>query len=403
MFSLDGFSSGERNVVRKMQVFNFLVGLGFVGGILVPLFIEWGGLKFVQIMQLQSWFMFWVAVLAVPVGALADSWSRKGTLVLGCFVGSIGWVIYASVPNFFVFALGELLLALGGTMVKAPSKALLYDSLAKKTREQSGGKIFSQLQSLHLVALSLGAPIGSLVAAKFGLSVPLILMGIAHFGGGLFALSFSEPEHISTVDENYWQKAWQGFVTLCEQKALLKLVLDFTMVYTASQIMLWLYQPILQDSGVPKALLGSAHAGTVLFEAATVWFFGSVLWENLTEKRNYILFAISLLPALAYLFVGITGQDFLVLNLVSVAVVIGFGLASEPLYTAAFNLRIDNDARRTTVLAAAGLLRQIFAIFRNLVGGATFTESRTFTLIGLGVLLLTYTMFSELVLRKWLT
>jgi len=398
------FSRSEWVVIRKMQVFKFLVGLHFLSAVLTPFFTEWGGLSFAQMMNLQSWFIFWVAVLAVPIGALADIWSRKGVLVLGSFISAAGFATYVMVPNFYVFALGEFLLALGLTMLKAPSKALLYDSLSDETRGNGATEIFSGLQSLHLVAILVSAPLGSIIASGLGLRYPLLFEAIPFSLAGIVALTFREPERKKEIDGAYFRTIRQGLSDLWRHKALLKLGLDFAVIFTISKMMLWLYQPLLLALGFPLRYLGVVHAIVVGFEAVVVWLLGSVWWDRLARWRKQVFLGIALLPALAFLVVGGLQGPFLfpagepwgiMVVCLAALVIVGFGLASQPLYDAWFNEKIASGKRRTTVLAAMVLLNNLFSAMLNPVVGRAFDGSPTLTLIGLGLMLLVYFGVSE--------
>jgi len=123
-------NSYESNI-WKMYVFKFLVSLHFIGGVLVPFFMDWGKISFTQIMILQSWFMLWIFIMEVPTVTIADYFGRKYSLLLGCIVNIITVIIYTITPNFYLFLVGEFLWATSAALFSGADDAFVYDSLKK--------------------------------------------------------------------------------------------------------------------------------------------------------------------------------------------------------------------------------------------------------------------------------
>ena len=126
--------------IKKLWLYKLLLNLDFFSGVLIPFFIDWGRISFTQVMILQSWFMFWIFILEVPSGVIADKIGRKKTLIISALAFSIGPLVYASYPNFYVFLLGELFFAIGLSFSSGAIEALLYDSLKQIGREKDSKK-----------------------------------------------------------------------------------------------------------------------------------------------------------------------------------------------------------------------------------------------------------------------
>ena len=103
--------------LQKMYFFAFLANVHFIAGIMIPFFMDWGGITFMQAMILQASFMIFVLLLEVPTGAIADYFSRKTSLVLGGLVMTLAAFVYSSFPNFWVFMFGEFCWALGISLI----------------------------------------------------------------------------------------------------------------------------------------------------------------------------------------------------------------------------------------------------------------------------------------------
>ena len=110
-----------------MYVLRLLVNLHFYSAVIVPFYTEWGGIKFSQILFLNAWFMFWNFLLEIPTGTVADFLGRKVSLLLGCMIGGIGALVYASYPSFAIFMVAEVIFAFSYTLLSGADEALAYD------------------------------------------------------------------------------------------------------------------------------------------------------------------------------------------------------------------------------------------------------------------------------------
>ena len=167
--------------IWKLYLFQFFMSLHFMGGVLVPFYLDWGGISFTQIMILQSVFVFSIFLLEIPTGAVADFFGRKTSIVLGALITAISAFVYTSYPSFYVFLVGEFMWALGFALLSGAHEALVYDSLKKIKKENTSKKIFGKMQSLSLIGLMISAPIGSIIAVKFGLRYAFMAIGIPMF------------------------------------------------------------------------------------------------------------------------------------------------------------------------------------------------------------------------------
>ena len=86
-----------------MYVFKFLVSLHFIGGVIVPFFLDWGQISFTQIMILQSFFVFSLFILEIPTGAIADYFGRKTSLMFAAIATTSAALVYSSYPSFYIF------------------------------------------------------------------------------------------------------------------------------------------------------------------------------------------------------------------------------------------------------------------------------------------------------------
>ena len=63
--------------IWKMYLLNFLRNLTFFGAVAVPFYLDWAKIDYTKIFILEDTFMFWIFVLEIPTGVVADKFGRK--------------------------------------------------------------------------------------------------------------------------------------------------------------------------------------------------------------------------------------------------------------------------------------------------------------------------------------
>ena len=208
-------------------VFKFLTMFHLFAGVLIPFFTVWGKISFAQVMLLQAIFTASVFVLEVPTGAIADRFGRKTSLIFGAVALAIGVAVYSIYPNFWVFAIGEVIWACGFALVSGADQALVYDSLKELGEEEKSKKIFGRWESLGVIAIAIAAPIGSLIAEYVGLRYTMIGMSVPFFIATSIAMTFKEPQVGRPAQRaKYFQSIVDGSKYLKSHKALRILAFD---------------------------------------------------------------------------------------------------------------------------------------------------------------------------------
>ncbi|MFH1439104.1 MAG: MFS transporter [Candidatus Woesearchaeota archaeon] len=301
------------------------------GGVLVPFFLDWGSITFTQLMILQSFFVFSMFILEIPTGAVADYFGRKTSISLSAVFIALSVIIYTIYPNFYLFLLGEFFWAIGAALLSGSDQALLYDSLKKLKSEKQSKKIFGRYGSLELTGMMIAAPIGSLVAAEFGLRMPMLLMIIPFTIAFLIALTLKEPIIKESVSKNdleklskkttanktrktiadktkkinsnsisskiahtesmrYWNTLVSGIRYFRGHKILQLLAFDSISITALVFFIIWTYQPLLQQLGVPILYFGFVHAGLAGIQVLFMNHF-EFLEKLFGSKKNYLLWS----------------------------------------------------------------------------------------------------------------
>lgn len=372
-----------RGNVRRVYLWKVLTSLHFFAGVLIPFFTQWGGITLRQVLLLQTWFMLWIVVLEVPTGAVADRFGRRTSLTCAtlCLVSAVAY--YVTHRGLAHFMVAEFLWACAAAFSSGADEALAYDSLKAEGAAGTSKAALARLGTAEILAIAVAAPIGSYVASRHGLSAPLALSLIPFAIAVPVALSLKEPPREREERLGYWETLTRGGKYFLGHRILRALTFDSVTIWCFSFMIIWLYQPRLQQLGVPLIWFGFVTAAMTLLQSSILLrieaverFFGG--------PRRYLTLS-AVIPGLAYLAMAFAPSPWVAAALV--VLISGFGLSRTAILNNYMHKHVDSS-RRATVLSAAGMARQLLtASVYPLVGWAA-EKSLTWTFAGLGAAVL---------------
>lgn len=369
--------------LRLNYAYAFFKDFAFFSAVLVPFFTQWGGISLLQVQLLQSWFSFWVFILEVPTGAVADKIGRKHAIALGSLIVSLAVILYGSIPRYEVFLLSELLFALGYAFASGADEALLYDTLKEEGKEAESTKIFGRANSFHLLGIAVAAPIGSIIASRFGINAPIIASSLPFFIAATIGWSIPEPKiHTGeSLSPRYRDILKQGLSIIRTNAWVRSLAIDSVLVAASAYFVIWFYQPILTRLGIPIFYFGFAHAfyvGAQILVSSNFSFFEKILGS---QKRY--LRASALATALTFIMLALYPHAITVILFLVFAG--GMGLTRATYIVSIANASIPSR-ERATVLSSIQMLRRLALVVLNPFVGWTADYSLRLALFLVGLL-----------------
>jgi len=373
--------------IFSYYLFVFLKDFLFFSAVLVPFYTQWGKIDQAKIQLLQSWFMFWLFLLEVPTGVVADYFGRKYSLALGALIFGLGVLVYSTFPSFEVFLLGEFLAATGAALTSGADEALLYDSLKEEGEENKAQKFFGLAETLRLLAILLSAPLGGLIASKFGLNFPMKFSSLPLFLAAGAILTVKEPSRYSQSEsKRYLEIFKEGLNFLMKEKGFRIWVINGVLVSAVSYFVVWFYQPLLQKLNFPIVYFGLVHSLLSLSQILVSANFAKI--EKIVgSPRNYLkgnalvvglfFILVALFPRLetVFLFILFSG---------------GFGL-TRMVYVSAYLQKFIPSPQRATIASSISMFRRFLLMLLNPLVGFAATKNLFLTLIFLGLMpLLTF-------------
>ncbi len=278
-------------------------------------------------------------------------------------------------------------------LISGADKALLYDALKEAGREDESKKIFGRVHALHLGGLFIAAPIGSFVAARFGLNAPFLLTAIPFLLAVIIAWTIKEPVVHQRVSESkrYLEAAKNGFIFFANHKTLRLLALDAIVVSSAAYFVIWLYQPLLKTAGIPIFYFGFFSAFLVGIEALIATNF--IRLEKIFGSGKALLKFSAAVTAASFVVVAVFP------NLITIILFLifagGFGLTRIELMSAQMNRFIPSE-KRATVLSSISMFSRFALVLLNPIVGFMADRSLGLALFAVGLLPLAVFLFSPL-------
>ena len=378
--------------IWKGYVYQFVMSLHFIGGVLVPFFLDWGQISYFQIMILQSWFVISVFLLELPTGAVADYLGRRTSLIMSAFVWIIGILVYTSRPDFLIFFLGEFILALGTALFSGAYEALVYDSLKATGQEKQSKKVFGRFSSFQMLGLMIGAPIGSVIAANLGLRYAFLLMVIPFSMACLIALTFKEPKIEKKVESlRYFQALVGGVKYFYSHKTLRILAIDGASIAALTFLLIWTYQLLLKQFNVDLAYFGVINALIVAGQIIVMNNFGRL--EKIFRSKSRYLFFSAFISGVAFIFLGVNG--YVIPAVIAMIIISGFGISRFVLVSNYMQKHIESQNRATVTSAASMLERFGLAVIYPFVG-LMVEWSLSYTLIIIGAVIVIFSLIPKI-------
>lgn len=375
--------SYEANI-WKMYIFKFLLSFHFIAGVLVPFYLEWGKIGFADIMILQSFFVFSTFLLEVPTGAVADYLGRKTSLACAAVATSVGALVYSSVPHFFIFLLGEFMWAVGYALLSGADEALVYDSLKMMKSESESKRIFGRFTSFQVAALIVGAPLGSIIAATVGLRYTMMFMAVPLFSAFFVAVTFKEPESEKNHEKRYLETLMEGVRYFKGHNQLKILAFDRISIHTLVFLIIWTYQPLLSQLGVPIVYFGFIHAAMMGSEIVFMNNF-ETLEKAFGSKKRYLLWS-ALIAGGGFVLLGI--NRYIPVTLVLLLLVAGVGVSRYVLFKSYMNKYIESDIRATVISTILMIDQVVRAILYPLIGLLVeWSLTHTIMIIGAAIII----------------
>lgn len=184
------------------------------------------GLTVFQISLLLSWWALVAMLLEIPTGALADYWSRKKMLTIAPIIKSACFIIwFFANGNFYLYALGFVFWALGGSFLSGTTEAILYDTSVYAGKKDEYEKVLGRKKFYFNIALAISTISGGFIAS-YNLDWAIIFSVVPLLLSAFFASLIKEVPKVETTGEiHYLEYIRIAFNEIKSNRVLLYLII----------------------------------------------------------------------------------------------------------------------------------------------------------------------------------
>lgn len=337
----------------------------FYIAVLVPFYTQWGHLSLTQVQTLQSWLMLWMFVLNIPTGVIADHIGRKISMSLGGLFLAASCVIYIFAPGFHIFLIAEFIAALGSSFVIGASSALIYDYLKQNDRKSESRQIMGRSSAIGSLGTVIAAPIGSIIAANWGLAAPMLLSAIPLLIASLVILTVHETKKLDEAPRPnplFTIKRGVGFIF--HSRNLQLLVANDILLGLCAYFLIWLYQPMLIKVGLAIIFFGWIRSGYSL--AGMFATFDLKIIERVFGSGKTFVNLTALIVSAC--FILIAAFPSVVTVTIAIILVGGLATARSSYLNTTMNEFIPSEQRATVLSATSTVYMLVFALANPVVG-----------------------------------
>lgn len=383
------------NDIHKIYLMNFLNQMQLFGAVAVPFFLDWGKINYTQMFLLEAWFMFWIFVLEIPTGIIADRYGRKVSMILSLLCTASSMFIFGLTTDYSMYFVAEFVGAMGVSLMSGACEAWIYDTLLKMKKEKDAKRVMSNYSASSTMAMVVAFPLGSLLVGSglvqypYVLALTFILSGVTSLLAFLVMLTVHEPKVSRSSSEGFLAAGLNGLKHIFKHRSLRAFTINSVLIRSVTFFMFWLYQPLLKTVGFDIGLNGFVGAGFNLF--------GMFLLMNVERLERWfgtknLLFYTAVIPGLAFISIVVLKGAFLAL--VGIFLVTALVQLRGPVLSAFMNEHIESK-NRATVLSGISMLGRLTTMVLYPVVGFLSDISIDHALAVLGIITLVFAFLTK--------
>ena len=361
---------------------------------IIILFFQEHGLSLTQIMTLQAIYSFSVALFEIPSGYIADMFGRKQTIALSTVFSFAGYLVFSFYGGFYAFAIAQILVGIGGSLMSGSDSALLYDTLLETGDKKAYTKIEGKNYAIGNFSEATAGILGGFLAVS-SIYLPIYVQTGILFLSIPIALSLVEPKMHKEEKMDRSLSAIFGVVkfAMIENIKLRWLIIYSSAMGVATLSMAWFAQPFFKEINIPLAYFGILWAG--LNFSAGLTSFNSHKFDK-SEKGN-MLFYLALAMAVSFLFLGINNSIF---GLIFILIIYLLRGVVTPILRNEINENTTSNKRATVLSVRSFIIRISFAICAPILGYLADNHSLSYSFYVLAIIVGLFSILSALKLSK---
>jgi MFS family permease len=362
---------------------------------IIVLFFQEHGLTLTEVMILQSIYSFSVALFEIPSGFIADIFGRKRTIVLSTIFTFIGFLGFSFFGGFYAFAIAQVLVGIGGSLMSGSDSAIIYDTLLETNSKTTYTKIEGKAYAIGNFSEAFAGILGGFLAIG-SIYMPIYVQTFILFFSIPIAFTLIEP---NMRKENKLDRSFNAILevvrfAIIDNKKLKWLIIYSSAMGVATLSMAWFAQPFFKAINTPLAYFGVLWA--VLNFSAGITSFNA---HQLSYKYNVykVLFFISLSMTISFIMLGYNNSFIGLIFILFIYLLRGL---VTPILRNAINENTSSNKRATVLSIRSLIIRVSFAISAPILGYIADNYSLAISFYGLAILVGFFSILSAIKLYK---
>ena len=362
---------------------------------IIVLFFQEHGLTLTEVMILQSIYSFSVALFEIPSGFIADVFGRKRTIILSTIFTFIGFLVFSFFGGFYAFAIAQVLVGIGGSLMSGSDSAMIYDTLLETNSKTTYTKIEGRTYAIGNFSEAFAGILGGFLAVG-SIYMPIYVQTSILFFSIPIAFTLIEP---SMHKENKLDRSFKAVLevvkfAMVDNQKLKWLIIYSSAMGVATLSMAWFAQPFFKSINIPLAYFGILWA--VLNFSAGLTSFNAHLLDK--KDNNYkILFYLALSMLTSFIFLGYNASVFGLIFILFIYLLRGI---VTPILRNAINENTTSNKRATVLSVRSLIIRISFAISAPILGYIADNYSLAISFYGLAIVVGFFSILSAIKLYR---
>ncbi len=322
-------------------------------------FVTVVGLDPLQMVLVGTMLELSIFIFEIPTGVVADTISRRLSIIIGVFLIGLGFVVQSSFFSFGFILVAQVLWGLGYTFTSGATQAWISDEIG----ESQAGSAFLHAAQWEQIGALIGICFSVLFSTLWGLRIPMLLGGLFFWILGFYLIIWM-PENAFVYKPTSLRRSRDDFFKMIRSGCRMVKIHPVLWRILLVGFFFGLYSEGLDRLSVPH-LIDKFHLPDLGVGSMVGWFGGlSAIGMLLTffsagQLRKYLGKQISVIQITRFLALFGTG---LVISLIvfplANQIVIAFGILLligvfraliYPLYSAWLNQNIPSEIRATVI------------------------------------------------------
>lgn len=354
----------DQPILNRWRFLSYLQSLFGVESVLAPVltifYLSYAGYTFEQYSTMLALCFFFLWLIEIPAGALADKMGRKLSLLIGNTVYILAMLSVLLWKNEIPVIIVAFLFSIGTAVAGNTFQSMMYDIYASRKAEEKFHEAIAKSTSISLFAAAGAAILGG-VLAEINIALPMIvdiiLLSLATIIIWLFIV---EPTPINPHKEklsnqnSYINTIKTGFLNAFSSWYMINFIICAAIIFATLRVAFNFYQPLLLAVQIPYYQVGVIFSGLYLLSATSAYLFSHIKKRFLATGFPELLFFVLFLASAILILDNISATS-IILAICLHQIVRGM---YPSLTSYIFNINIENGrADRTTTLATASFFR----------------------------------------------